>query len=173
MASLYATLSGRYFDLSVNLDIAEPQVTRGIATADVDGDGDLDFAVANQWADSRFYRNDCPDCGDFLGLHLLLPVTKDAPALIRTGMPGPDTPGRAAIGAFATVRLPDGRTLIGMIDGGNGQSGERSSDIHLGLGNGVGAAPLTVELRWRDVNGQVQQETIQLTPGWHTILLGS
>jgi hypothetical protein len=127
--------SGRYVDLAANIGIAEPQVTRGIATADVDGDGALDFAVANQWAASRFYHNDCPACGNFLGLHLLLPIAENSPSLIRNGPPSADTVGRPAIGAFARVHLADGQTLVGMVDGGNGQAGERSSDsdIHRNL----------------------------------------
>ena len=66
--------SGRFFDLAADLGIDQLQVSRGIATADVDGDGDLDFAVANQWETSRFYQNECPNCDAFLGVHLLLPV---------------------------------------------------------------------------------------------------
>ncbi len=163
----------RYVDLAADIGIGEPQVTRGIATADVDGDGDLDFAVANQWADSRFYRNTCPQCGNFLGLHLLLPLEQGNPSVIRTGQPGADTVGYPAIGASATVQLADGRTLVGMVDGGNGQAGERSSDIHFGLGTHTANTPLPVELRWRDAGGQIQQQTVQLTPGWHTILLGN
>lgn len=167
--------SGRFYDLAPELGIDQPQVTRGIATADVDGDGDLDFAVANQWDTSRFYRNDCPDCADFLGIHLLLPVgngTVDAAELIRPGHPAADTPGRPAIGALATVHLPDGERRIGMVDGGNGQSGKRSSDLFFGLGQLGPDAQLAVDLQWRDTSGQVNQETVQLTPGWHTILLG-
>ena len=72
--------SGRYVDLSRETSGSmSPQVSRGIATADVDGDGDLDFAVANQWEASYFYRNDAPSCGSFLGLHLLLPLRPGAP----------------------------------------------------------------------------------------------
>ena len=29
-----------------------------------------------------------------------------------------------------------------------------------------------VELTWRDSAGRVRAETRQLTPGWHTVLLG-
>ena len=41
--------AGRYFDIAPKLGLDGRRVSRGIATADVDGDGALDFAVANQW----------------------------------------------------------------------------------------------------------------------------
>jgi hypothetical protein len=68
---------GRFHDLAGDVGLGLVQVSRGIATADVDGDGDLDFAVANQWETSRFFRNDGPGPGAFLGLHLLLPIGVD------------------------------------------------------------------------------------------------
>src|SRR5262249_17325890 len=49
---------GRFCDVAPVLGLAEPGVSRGIATADVDGDGRLDYAVANQWARSSFYHNE-------------------------------------------------------------------------------------------------------------------
>ncbi len=42
---------------------------------------------------------------------------------------------RPAIGAAATVFLPDGRRMTAQVDGGNGHSGKRSQDLHFGLGN--------------------------------------
>ena len=93
--------------------------------------------------------------------------------IIRAGHPGPDTRGRPAVGATATVHLPDGQRRISMVDGGNGQGGARSSDLHFGLGDVDPAAVLAVDLHWRDSSGQVWQETIQLSPGWHTVLLGN
>ncbi|HBL12708.1 MAG TPA: RNA-binding protein, partial [Cyanobacteria bacterium UBA11162] len=63
--------NGRYYDLAKELGVDAPQITRGIATADVDGDGDLDFAIANQWEPSYFYRNDSQKAGKFLELRLL------------------------------------------------------------------------------------------------------
>ena len=167
--------NGRFVDLAPQLGIDELQVTRGIATADVDGDGDLDFAIANQWETSHFYRNDCPNCANFLGLHLLLPVSEGQiiPHPVRAGHPASDMPGRPAIGAFARLSLPDGQRLIAAVDGGNGQSGVRSSDLHFGLGDIDPDTPLSVELYWRDIDGQIRQKTLELTPGWHTILLSA
>jgi hypothetical protein len=92
--------------------------------------------------------------------------------MARPGHPRPgDLKGRPAIGASATVRLPDGRQLVAQVDGGNGHSGKRSSDIHLGLGRLPRDAQLPVELRWRDSSGVVRQATLNLSPGWHTVLL--
>ncbi|HEX2254523.1 MAG TPA: CRTAC1 family protein [Thermoanaerobaculia bacterium] len=152
--------SGRYFDLAAELGMQGPQVSRGIATADVDGDGRLDFAVANQWEDSFLYRNRAPGPGAFLGLRLLLPTADGTGAY-------------PAVGAQAVVRLPDGRRLVGQVDGGNGHSGVRSPELHFGLG-AVGPGPgasVPVELAWRDADGRVRRATVELAPGRHTLLL--
>jgi hypothetical protein len=164
---------GRYHDLAADVGLGAPQVTRGIATADVDGDGDLDLAVANQWDVSRFYRNDAPRPGAFLGLHLLLPVG-DPPAVttVRAGPPA-GLRARPAIGAAATVRLPDGSVRVGQVDGGNGHSGKRAPGLHWGLGNLPADATLRVELRWRGADGRTRTETLHVGPGWHTVVLGA
>ncbi|HEY4426301.1 MAG TPA: CRTAC1 family protein [Pyrinomonadaceae bacterium] len=165
---------GRYYDLAKDLGLDKPQVSRGIATADVDGDGRLDFAVANQWNTSYFYHNESPNTGAFLGLHLLLPLHRDetAKTSVHEGHPGTNFTGRPAIGAFAAVNLPDGRRLVAQVDGGNGHSGKRSTDLHFGLGHLSPDKALRVELRWRDPVGQIHQDTLQLSPGWYTVLLG-
>lgn len=164
----------RFWEIAEDLGLSEPGVSRGIAVADVDGDGALDFAVANQWAPSSFYRNRGAKGGNFLGLHLLLPVDRGRakPTRSRPGHPGGDLAGRPAVGASARVRLPDGRVLQAQVDGGNGHSGKRSSELHFGLGHADPKAPLVVELSWRDPTGQVRRESQRLTPGWHTVLLG-
>lgn len=162
---------GRYLDLARDLGLGDPQVSRGIAIADVDGDGRLDFAIANQWNTSYLYRNESRAAA-FLGLHLLLPIgTASGASRIRPGHPGPDTLGRPAIGAAATVHLPDGRRLVAQVDGGNGHSGKRSPSLHFGLGHVISDLSLRVELKWRDSGGRVRQETLTLRPGWHTVVL--
>ena len=160
---------GRYYNIAQALGMSNPSVTRGIATADVDGDGDMDFVIANQWEPSVFYRNDCPNCGQFLGLHLRLRGASDS-VQAHPGHPGVDTHDWPAIGAQATVILPDGRKLVAQVDGGNGHSGKRSPDLHFGLGKT--GAEVNVELRWRGTDGHVHQHTLRLPPGWHTVQLG-
>ncbi len=167
----------RYYDISARIGLGEPMLSRGIATADLDGDGRLDFALANNWGPSFLFRNMAPRTGSFLGLHLRLPVgvTAAGKTVVRPGHPQRSTegPSRPAIGASATVHLPDGRRLVGQVDGGNGHSGQRSPDLHFGLGKLELSHPLRVDVRWRGHGGRVHAETFTLDPDrWHILLLG-
>jgi enediyne biosynthesis protein E4 len=163
--------SGRYFDAGPGIGLGEAFVTRGIAVADVDGDGRLDFVIANQWADSFVFHNVSESTGGFMGLHLLLPVAQVRTA-IYAGHKTRDTAASPAIGARATVYLPSGRKLIQQVDGGNGHSGKSSPDLHFGLGV-AGPQNLRVAIDWRDRKGMIRHMETSLTPGWHTVLLGS
>jgi hypothetical protein len=146
--------NGRYYDMSKMLKLGDPFVTRGIATADVDGDGDLDFAIGNQWEESFFFRNTAPHPGQFLGLRLL------------------DSLGSPLIGAVARVATPNGTAQVAQVDGGNGHSGVRSSELHFGLGQIEKGAQVPVQLRWRDRSGVPHQAEMMLSPGWHNVELG-
>jgi hypothetical protein len=147
---------GRFRDIAGRIGFGRSQVSRGIATADVNADGRLDFAVANQWQRSYLYLNRCPaPCGRSLELRLMLPAGA-----------GRATP---AIGAQASVELPSGRRLVRQVDGGNGHSGKRSPTLFFGLG--TDSAPVRVSLRWRDLQGRVRSRTQTFTPGIHTVTL--
>jgi len=161
---------GRFVDIANELGLAAPQVTRGIAVSDVDADGDLDFAVANQWERSQFFKNDCPDCGAFLGLNLLLPNSPGKTKIFQ-GRNSAQSYARPAIGAQAIVHLPDNKTLIAQVDGGNGHSGKRSYDLHFGLGKVATSQKLEVDISWRDPSGITHNKRLQFKPGWHTVQL--
>jgi hypothetical protein len=153
---------GRYYDLAAEIGLDDEHISRGIAIADVDGDGRLDFAIANQWETSYFFRNTSPHAGAFLELLPRLPVTNAAAG--RT---------RPAVGAEVTVTLPDGRRMVAQVDGGSGHSGKRAPEVHFGLGSLNPATPLRVDVRWRDGQGRPQATTLRLTPGRHVFVLGA
>ena len=163
---------GRYYDVAADVGLGGESVSRGIAIADVDRDGLLDFAVANQWAPSTFFANRAPATGAFLGLRLLRPLDARQPFTVLRGRPGRLTPGLLAVGAAARVWLPGGELLAREVDAGNGHSGKRSPELHFGLGAIPAGAAVDVALRWRDYAGQPQARRLRLTPGWHTVLLG-
>lgn len=151
---------GRYYNLSDVIGLSQPMCSRGIAIADCDGDGDLDFALANQWETSYFFLNESPRQGNYLGVKLVLPCeTKNDKT-------------SPAVGAEATLFLPDGKKMAAQIDGGSGHAGKRSQDLYFGLGQIDGQTNLDLEIAWRDRRGLKHKEKFTLKPGWHTIKLG-
>jgi hypothetical protein len=160
---------GRFHDVAHELGIDTNSISRGIATADVDGDGRLDFAIANQWNGSELFRNSAPHPGNFLLLDLRLPVAATGTTTIVARAPIARVPSSAAIGATVRVLTP-GRIAIAQVDGGNGHSGKRSHQIHVGLGD---ARAAEVEVRWRDRTGKLHATRMHLAAGAHTLLLAN
>jgi hypothetical protein len=153
---------GRYTDLAPELGLAVPIPTRGVATGDTDGDGRLDFAVARQYGEPVYYHNEAPDPGGYLNLNLTREqgaVEGEAPA-----------PGSPATGTQVTVTTADGKKYVQKVDGGSGHGGKRSTEVHIGLGDAGG--PLQVRLEWRDRDGQVHKQDLELSQGRHAYVLG-
>ena len=144
--------------------------------ADVDGDGRLDFAVANQWAASSFYRNESRDRGSFLGLHLLLPVDRRAARADsipagppRRGLRGPARPRRDR--ERSSCPTAGGSSLPGRRRQRPFGQAEPRPALRAGPSSPRDATPgraCTGAIR----AGRVQRETLELAPGWHTVLLG-
>lgn len=153
---------GRYIDLAPELGLAVPIPTRGIATGDADGDGKLDLAVARQFGDPIFYHNESTSDGGYLDLKLTHPQGKTVGSAPVAGSPVTD--------AQVLVTTADGKKYIGRVDGGSGHAGKRSSEVHIGLGDARGA--VRVQLTWRDRQGDVHEQTLELDQGHHALVLG-
>jgi hypothetical protein len=162
--------AGRFVDLSTDVGLGESVVSRGIATADVNGDGLLDLAVANQWAPSHLFLNTAPGRHRFLGLRLLLPPRgRLQPAVyVLRGLRGGRL-ARTAVGAVVSVHAGT-ETLVGQVDGGNGHASVRAPELLFGLGS-ARACAVRVAVSWRDGLGIRRRATLKLAPGWHTVLL--
>ena len=163
----------KYVDIAEELGHDEGAVSRGVATADVDGDGRMDYAIANQWGDSSYYHNESATVGAFVGLRLMLPI-RQGEYEKTTILPQMSTKGllaRPAVGATVNVRLPNNRVVTGQVDGGNGHTGKRSPDLHFGLGKDFQGKSVQVEIAWRDPTGQIRRETHSVNTGWNVLML--
>jgi hypothetical protein len=146
---------GKYYDISNWIILGKAMLTRGIAVADCDHDGDLDILVANQWENSYYFENESIQIGDFLGIDLFC----------RTA----DGNLERALGAQIDFQL-DGRNYTSFVDGGSGHSGKRSQDIFIALGKKT-KEQFPIKVSFLDANGQIKKETFLVSPGWQKIFI--
>lgn len=71
---------GHWADVAPSVGVHEPMPTRGVATADLTGDGFLDFAIADQWGTSHVYLNRCVPAAGRLSCGYSSRSTTDAAA---------------------------------------------------------------------------------------------
>ena len=112
--------NGTFADVSANSGFAFPDDGRAVAQTDWDGDGDIDFWIANRSGPQvRFLQNQLATTNHFLALKL---EGKSC--------------NRDAIGARVEVVLetPENTTLIKTLRAGEGFLSQSSKTLHLGLG---------------------------------------
>jgi enediyne biosynthesis protein E4 len=130
---LFRNLGEQTFkEVSAEAGVDNDRDGRGVAVADFDNDGRLDFYQTNADQDALLYRNISTKAGTgtgrWLGLQLI--GTKS---------------NRDAVGARATVRA-GGQTWIREVNGGNGYASQSAARLHFGLG--TTARIDSIEVRW-------------------------
>ena len=149
---LFTPDGGRFHDVGAAVGFEKGTVSRGVAIADVDGDGRVDAVIARQWMSSILLHNLSPTANQSLVLDLRVPCgTTTCPA----------------IGARVVASLPSGES-VAYVDGGSGHSGKRAPEVHVGLG-GV-RTPIPIRISWRDAAG-VHEMSRSLPAGRHRQVL--
>ena len=147
---------GRYYDIAKLLGLDSTAVSRGIALADIDNDGDMDMAFANQWDTSAYYINNSDSKNQSVVWELL--IKTKAGALV------------SATGAMVLI-MESNEKRLSYVDGGSGHSGIRSPQVHFGLGNVNSNKKHKVEVKWRDFNGETHLSEFMVASGNHKIIL--
>ena len=125
----YKNLDGHTFkEMSAQAGVDNDKDGRGLAVADFDNDGRLDFLQTNADQEPFFYRNVSTPVGRWVQLKLV--GTKA---------------NRDAIGARVTLKTA-AKTMIREVEGGNGYAGQSTQRLHFGLG--ADGAVSSLEVRW-------------------------
>lgn len=106
--------------------LADVQVSRGLATSDLDGDGDLDYVVVNNGGTAQVAFNESSQMGGFVSLWLEGRAAN-----------------RSAIGTRVIARVGD-RVLRRQVLGSSSYQSVNDPRVHLGLGDATGVDSLTV-----------------------------
>jgi hypothetical protein len=135
-------------------DMAIPNVARGLASGDVDDDGDLDLLFTVCGGAPRLFLNDGGNARDWVALRLAGRASN-----------------RSAIGARVTLPGPHG-PLIEEVRAGSSYQSQSDLRLHFGLGpRGAAArAPLEAVIRWP--SGESQTVRLPSTGRLYTIVEG-
>ncbi len=127
--TLYENLgNGKFSDVTeyAGQALQDKQVSRGLVTADFDGDGDLDYLVVNNGGTVQVAFNDTEKKGNFVGL--LLEGTSS---------------NRSAIGARVVARIGD-KTYERQIQGAQSYLSVSDFRLHFGIGQSGSIDEMTV-----------------------------
>ncbi len=158
--------SGRFLSYENRADpiVSRVEVSRGLATGDIDNDGDIDVVISNTAGPVRILLNNA--------------ITRSQPVagrhwlMVRAELP--ECGGRLALGATVTVTV--GRaTLLRLVQPGTSYLSSSDPRVHFGLGSAERFE--RVEVRWPDgtsetfVGGAVDR-IVTVTKGAGEVALG-
>ncbi len=156
-AFFVANEDGEFSDIGHELGFATSTVSRGIALADVDGDGDQDALIARQWMPSILLKN----TGQYAAQGVVLDLRFE----------NENGSTRPAIGVSATLSSSDHPLVLrDAIIAGDGHSGKNAPELHFGLGGWPQGAEIFAELEWTNADGQ-HKRRVAIEPGRLEIIL--
>lgn len=157
---------GFFHNIADEIGLSGPWISRGIATGDVDQDGDLDIVLANQWSDFFYFKNTSDNENSSLLLDIRYSYSLKPNEISFEEQPH----SYRAIGVQVKLNNTP-NPQIGLVDGGNGHSGARSQWIHFGLGQVDPQDLLKITIQWPE-KATPRQRTLELAPGKHHIYIG-
>ncbi|MFR9753648.1 FG-GAP repeat domain-containing protein [Nocardia sp. 004] len=143
---LWREMNDQWVDIGRQIGFSD-EVSRGIATADVNGDGLRDFVVANQWEDSFAYVNTSETDNRRVSLRV-----------VAEGVGGASTP---VIGATVVLEGEDGYRRETQVYPANGHSGVSDDIAHFGIPDAHRNDALSATVTWRQ-GGELHQRTFVL-----------
>ncbi len=156
-AFFVANDQGGYVDMATALGFDRGTISRGIALADVDGDGDQDALIARQWMDSILLKNTAPPARSGVVLDLRIE--------------NPDGTTSPAVGAIVTLSAEGSDLkLTDIVAVGDGHSGKNAPELHFGLGAWPEDTPISAEITWRDALA-THRRVIDISPGRQRVVL--
>lgn len=141
--------STQFVDVAEKVGVDELTNSRGIAIADIDNDGKLDFISSHMFHAPRFYKNIMQTKNNFIGIDIESSKT---------------TCNREAIGSIVTIKYANHAQMREKVTV-NGFNSQSSKRIHFGLGDYSGK--VDIEVNWCGMD----KKSYQLTSGqYHKVI---